>query len=418
LEKSSYTIIQQLYKEEYSHILATLIRILDSFDLAEEVLQDAFANALTHWKNTGVPEYPVAWIIAVSKNKAIDKIRQYKRQSDKHYFFAGSNSDCQDYDEQQLLALDKVIENDQLRLIFSCCHPSLATDAQIALTLRTVAGLSTSEIASAFLQSEQTIAQRLVRVKRKIKDAKIPYSVPEKSQLHQRLDSVLHVIYLIFNEGYAASSGNNAIRVDLCQRAITILQDLHKLIPDEFEIQALYALCILQDARRAARIDCQGNSILLEDQDRSLWHQQQIKTGITVIKDVLKKGIVTSYSLQASIAAVHCEAQEASQTDWHQIRALYEILSRVHPTPIVELNRAVAVSMTDGAKEALKIIDSLKNRYQLSNYHLLYTTRAKLLTTLKRNTEAITDYQQALTCTLNDTDKNFIAKKITKIKSQ
>jgi len=241
LDNNSHTIIQQLYKDEYSHILATLIRILDSFDLAEEVLQDAFASALTQWKNTSVPEYPAAWIITVSKNKAIDKIRQFKRQSDKQYFFDGTSGDCQDYDEQQLLALDTVIDDDQLRLIFSCCHPSLAVDAQIALTLQTVGGLTTPEIANAFLLSEQTIAQRLVRVKRKIKDAKIPYSVPEKNQLHQRLISVLHVIYLIFNEGYATSSGDSAIRIDLCARAISILQILDKLIPTEFEIQALYA---------------------------------------------------------------------------------------------------------------------------------------------------------------------------------
>jgi RNA polymerase sigma-70 factor (ECF subfamily) len=403
--------VDTLYRTESRRILATLIRLLGDFDLAEEALQDAFAAAVSRWPKEGVPRNPRSWLVSAGRFKAIDTLRRRAR------FDASLGRLAEEIDqnvEDPTDWDDDRVEDDRLRLIFTCCHPALALDAQIALTLRTVCGLTTEEIARAFLTQTATLAQRIVRAKAKIRDAKIPYVVPTRADLPERLEAVLHVIYLVFNEGYSASSGDTLTRHDLSAEAIRLARLLVELLPDP-EAIGLLALMLLHDSRRAARTSPDGELVRLEEQDRTLWNRRQIAEGSALAQRAFASGTVGAYALQAAIAALHADAPEPSATDWTQIVALYDLLARAAPSPIVELNRAVAVAMRDGPQAGLTLIDALLARGELAEYHLAHAARADLCRRLERTEEARSAYERALSLTRQEPERRFLQRRLSEL---
>ena len=400
--------VDEVYRTESRRVLATLIRLLLDFDLAEEALHEAFAAALERWPREGMPANPRAWLVSAGRFKAIDAIRRRARYDATLSEFA---KEVDAAAEEPLEPTDHDIDDDRLRLIFTCCHPALSPEAQIAMTLREVCGLTTEEIAHAFLTKPATIAQRIVRAKSKIRDARIPYEVPVSSQLPARLDAVLRVIYLVFNEGYSASSGGSLTRAELSAEALRLGRLLLNLLPDP-ETTGLLALMLLQESRRAARTSPGGDLILLEDQDRSLWHRDQIAEGLSLVEGALSSGRFGVYTLQAAIAAVHAEARDAAKTDWGQIVALYDVLLRVDPSTVVELNRAVAVAMRDGPLAGLQLIENLLNRGELTDYHLAHSARAELCRRLERTEEARQAYERALTLVRQEPERRFLERRL------
>ncbi len=402
--------VEAIHRSDWGRIVATLIRLTGDFDLAEEAAQDAFAAAVDQWRSAGVPESPRAWLIETARHKAIDQIRRRTRLAEK--LQSHPVSELSTTVETPESHLDE-IPDDRLRLIFTCCHPALAQEAQVALTLRTLAGLETEEIARAFLVPVATMAQRLVRAKRKITAARIPYTVPGKPDLPARLDAVLTVIYLVFTEGYAATRAEPLVRTDLCSEAIRLARLLRTLLAPNpsSEATGLLALMLLHDARREARLDQAGDLVLLEEQDRAAWDARQIAEALPLVEEALRGG-VGPYALQAAIAALHCVAARAEDTDWPQIVALYDVLERVEPSPVVSLNRAVAVAMRDGAEHGLALMDALAAAGNLENYHLLHASRADLLRRLGRSAEAQANYARALALVTNNTERRFLERRL------
>jgi len=405
--------VDAVYRVESRRVFATLIRLLGNFDLAEEALHDAFRAALEQWPRDGVPANPRAWLVSAGRFKAIDAIRRRAR------FDA-----LDDVAEQVESIADEAaasdaesVEDDQLRLIFTCCHPALQPDAQVALTLREVCGLTTEEIARAFLTAAPTVAQRIVRAKAKIRDARIPYEVPSRNNLQDRLDAVLRVVYLVFNEGYSASSGASLMRHDLSGEAIRLGRLLIELLPEP-EALGLLALMLLQESRRCARTSPAGDLILLDEQDRSLWNRDQIAEGSELVERALSSRRFGPYTLQAAIAAVHAEAPTAAATDWAQIVGLYDVLARVDPSPVVELNRAVAVAMRDGPLAGLALIDAILARGDLPDYHLAHSARADLYRRLGRKAEARAAYERALALTRQEPERRFLERRLGELHAQ
>jgi RNA polymerase sigma-70 factor (ECF subfamily) len=395
--------VDTLYREQSRRIFATLIRLLGDFDLAEEALHDAFRAALEQWPRDGMPNQPRAWLVSTGRFKAIDKLRRQSR-------FESLDEEAEPVDPATLEDApgeEDSVEDDRLRLIFTCCHPALSPDARVALTLREVCGLTTEEIARAFLTAAPTLAQRIVRAKAKIRDAGIPYRVPEREELPDRLDAVLRVVYLVFNEGYSASSGDALTRHDLSDEAIRLGRLLVELLPEP-EAMGLLALMLLHEARRPARTSATGEMILLDRQDRSKWDRQRIAEGIALVERALRSRRFGPYTLQAAIAAVHAEAPAAAATDWAQIAGLYQVLMRIEPSPVVELNRAVAVAMRDGPAAGLALIDAILARGELEDYHLAHAARADLLRRLDRNAEARAAYQRALALARQEPERRFL----------
>jgi len=402
--------ISALYQQQSRRVLATLIRLLGDFELAEEALQDAFACALQQWPVDGLPEHPRAWLVSTGRFKAIDKIRQQQTQRKyQQQWLSEQDEDSEAF--QADAANDQSWQDDELRLIFTCCHPALSTEAQIALTLREICGLTTEQIAKAFLTSPVTIAQRIVRAKNKIRDAAIPYEIPTAEQLPERLDAVLKVIYLLFNEGYSQSSGDQLLCAELCAQAIRLGYLLLELQPDT-ETMGLLALLLLQESRRFARIDQQGDLILLADQDRSLWDQALIQQGIQLVERSLTGRRIGPYGLQAAIAALHAESPDAVSTDWPQIVALYDLLYRFEASPVVLLNRAVAISMAQGPAAALPLLLALQQSGELAQYHLLDAALADLHQKLGHNQQAKLYYQNALSKTSQQAEQRFLQKQL------
>jgi RNA polymerase sigma-70 factor (ECF subfamily) len=407
----AHEVVDRVFREEQGRAVATLIRVLGDFDLAEEAVQDAFISALETWPQRGVPDNPGAWITTTARNRAIDRLRRRKRLTEKTEELARDA-----LVEEDLRAIDTGLAedavpfgDDRLRLIFTCCHPALAMDARVALTLRTLGGLTTPEIARAFLVAEPTLAQRLVRAKRKIRDAGIPYRVPPAELLPERLDGVLHVLYLVFNEGYAASSGDSLVRRELSAEAIRLARTVAQLLPDEPEAIGLLALMLLHDARREARVGPSGELILLEDQDRTRWDQSRIAEGRSLIDRALGLGRPGPYQVQAAIASLHDEAARAAETDWAQIASLYGSLLEMSPTPVVELNLAAAVAMRDGPATGLAMIDAIAPQDVLDEYSYFHAARADLLRRLERWTEAASAYRRALELTTNGPERAYLA---------
>ena len=402
-------LVDAVYRSDSRRVLATLIRLVGDFDLAEEALHDAFAAAVERWPSDGVPGSPRAWLVSTGRFKAIDAMRRRAR-FDASVGELARRFDAAANDATELEEGDGV-EDDRLRLIFTCCHPALAPDAQIALTLREVCGLTTEEIAHAFLTPAPTLAQRIVRAKAKIRDARIPYVVPTHAALPERLDQVLRVIYLVFNEGYAASSGASLTRHDLSGEAIRLGRLLVELLPEP-EAMGLLALMLLHESRRVARTSPTGELVLLADQDRSLWDRDQIAEGTALVERALSSRRIGPYTLQAAIAAVHAEAASAEATDRVQIVGLYDVLERVDPTPVVELNRAVAVAMRDGPAAGLAIIDALLARGDLDDYHLAHSARADLCRRVGRTADARRSYQRALDLTRQEPERRFLERRL------
>lgn len=405
--------VEAVYRSESRRILATLIRLLSDFDIAEEALHDAFMAAMEQWPRDGVPSNPRAWLVSTGRFKAIDGIRRRSRfdasMSELAEQLDSATADPSVWD-------GSAVKDDQLRLIFTCCHPALPPDAQVALTLRTICDLTTEEIASAFLTTPPTVAQRIVRAKRKIRDAHIPYEVPAQTDLAERLDTVLRVIYLVFNEGYAASSGESLTRHDLSGQAIRLGRLLVDLLPEP-EALGLLALMLLHEARRPARATAEGEVILLEDQDRSLWDREQIAEGSALVEQALLSRRFGPYTLQAAIAAVHAEAETVGATDWPQIVGLYDVLARVDPSPVVELNRAVAVAMRDGPSAGLELIDTILAEGDLADYHLAHAARAEMCRRLGRTEEARSSYERALDLTRQEPQKRFLRRRLEEVRA-
>lgn len=405
-------VVEAIYRTESRQVLATLIRLLGDFETAEEALHDAFAVAVEQWARDGIPANPRAWLVSTGRFKAIDGIRRRTRHDASLEEFAKqletSTSDPNEWDDEH-------VEDDRLRLIFTCCHPALASEAQVAMTLREVCGLTTEEIARAFLTKPATIAQRIVRAKAKIRDARIPYEVPSEKELPERLDAVLRVIYLVFNEGYSASSGDSLTRHDLTGEAIRLGRILIELL-SETEAIGLLALMLLQDSRRTARTSPTGDLILLEDQDRSVWNQSQISEGASLVERALSTGQVDPYTIQAAIAAAHAQAPSSVATEWVQIVALYDLLLQAHPSPVVELNRAVAVAMHDGPSAGLDLIDRILARGELVNYHLTHAARADLCRRLGRTADARAAYERAFSLTQQEPERRFLKRRLEELK--
>jgi len=395
--------IDAVYREESRRVLATLIRLLGDFDLAEEALQEAFRAALEQWPRDGLPAHPRTWLVSTGRFKGIDRIRRNRRLAPLNELT--EPADVSQYDKSTWETDD--IEDDRLRLIFTCCHPALSREAQVALTLREVCGLTTEAIASAYLIRSTTLAQRIVRAKTKIRDAAIPYQIPAQADLPERLDAVLQVIYLVFNEGYNASSGNTPIRADLSGEAIRLGRLLIALLPDP-EAIGLTALMLLQESRREARTTPTGELILLEDQDRTCWNREQIAEGTTLLQQALSSRRIGPYTLQAAIAAVHARAGDAAATDWQQIVALYDMLMLIVRSPVVELNRAVALAMRDGPLAGLALIDAILARGDLQDYHLAHAARADLCRRLGRTTDAAVSYERALALAQQEAERRFL----------
>jgi RNA polymerase sigma-70 factor (ECF subfamily) len=410
------SVLTRVYREESGRALATLIRLLGDFDAAEEALQDAFATAVVQWERDGVPSNPRAWLISTGRNRMIDRIRRDER-------FVRATT-ALGFDSEIAISPvepsddDSGVEDDQLRLIFTCCHPAIARDAQVALTLRTICGLTTEEIARAFLVSTPTMAQRLVRATGKIRSARIPYRVPPPSELAERLDAVLTVVYLVFTEGYAATSGDTLVRRELSSEAIRLGRLLVQLMPDATEANALLALMLLHDARRETRMNADGEIVLLEDQDRSCWDADQIEEGLRRVDEALSGGPAGPYAIQSAIAALHARARTASETDWRQIAALYSLLLHRAPSAVVELNHAVAVAMVDGPEDGLRLIDAIAARGELGEYHLLHAARADLLRRLGRHAEAIAAYVSALELATLEPERRFLISRLASLRSR
>ncbi len=410
-EAGAEAVVEEVWRVESRRVLATLIRLLGDFDLAEEALQDAFRAALEQWPHEGVPGNPRAWLVSAGRFKAIDGIRRRARFDT--WDDVAERVEAIPDERAELHERDSV-EDDQLRLIFTCCHPALAPEAQIALTLREVCGLATEEIARAFLAAPATLAQRIVRAKAKIRDARIPYRVPERDELPERLDSVLRVIYLVFNEGYSASAGSTLTRHDLSTEAIRLGRLLVDLLAEP-EAVALLGLMLLHESRRAARTSPQGDIVLLEEQDRGRWNREQILEGLALARRALSAPQVGPYALQAAIAAVHADAASAAATDWARIVMLYDLLLRAEPSPVVELNRAVAVAMRDGPEEALALVDGILARGELTNYHLAHATRAEMLRRLDRPAQARAAYQRVLELVRQEPERRFIERRLAQL---
>ena len=407
--KNMREVVDGVYRAESRRVFATLIRLLGDFDVAEEALHDAFRAALEQWPQEGVPANPRAWLVSAGRFKAIDGLRRRAR------FDALDEEQIENIADESATADADEIEDDRLRLMFTCCHPALPADAQIALTLREVCGLTTEEIAAAFLTSAPTLAQRIVRAKNKIRDAKIPYSVPTAEELPERLDSVLRVIYLVFNEGYSASSGDSLTRHDVSGEAIRLARLLVELLPEP-EAMGLLALMLLHESRRAARASPSGDLILLDEQDRTQWNRALIDEGVALVERALPLRRPGPYCLQAAIAAVHADAASAAATDWAEIVGLYDLLVAVEPSPVVELNRAVAVAMRDGSAAGLTLVDALLAGGDLADYRLAHAARADLCRRLGKNGEARESYQRALALTRQGPERRFIERRLAELK--
>jgi len=405
--------VEAIYRREAGRVLATLIRLLGDFELAQDARQDAFAVALDRWPRDGLPDNPRAWLVEVGRNKALDQKRRAQVFKDKVLpLEKASTGEATEEGEDA----DAAFGDDRLRLIFTCCHPALNPEVQVALTLRAVCGLSTEAVARAFLVAEDAMAQRLVRAQRKIREAGIPYEIPEPPLLDERMQSVLAVIYSVFTEGYSVTSGERLISAELCLEAIRLGRLMDALLPQRPDVLGLLALMLLHDARREARLTATGDIVLLEHQDPALWDEQQIEEGLVLVEQALSApGRVSAYAVQAAIAALHIRAPREGRTDWPQIAALYEVLLRLQPTPVVELNRAVAVSMVDGPEKALPLVDSLAARGGFKDYHLLHVVRADLLRRLDRREEALAAYRAALDSARTDPERRFLERRLAEL---
>tara|TARA_R100000027_G_scaffold13062_1_gene9329 strand:- start:3686 stop:4930 length:1245 start_codon:yes stop_codon:yes gene_type:complete len=409
-----HTRIDEIYRQESGKVLATLIRVLGDIDLAEEAMQAAFVAAITAWESKGIPANPAAWLISTGRFKAIDSIRKRARQNELEPELQRRIDELQ---AANLSFAERDIKDDHLRLIFACCHPAIDPKVQVPLTLREVCGLSTEDIASAFLVPTATMAQRIVRGKAKIRAAKIPFVIPDTAALPERLDAVLSVIYLVFNEGYSASSGDTALRAELSQEAIRLARLLYDLLPDA-EVKGLLALMLLHESRRAARTDSQDDIILLEEQDRSLWNRDMIREGLQLVEQSIGSREFGAYTIQAALSAVHAEALSSEETDWAQIVALYDVLRQIEPSPVVDLNRAVAIAMRDGVLVGLEIVDALLSEGELENYHLAHSVRGELLRRSGRFAEAKGSFEKALSLTKQEPERRFLQRRIASLVSE
>ncbi len=403
--------LESLYREEWRRVLATTVRLTGDFDLSEEAVQDAFVAALEQWPRDGTPENPYAWLVGTARHRVLDQLRRRARVFEKQ----AEVERLAELERREIDLSEAAMVDDQLRLIFTCCHPALDVDAQVALTLRTVCGLETEEIARSFLVPVGTMAQRLVRVKRKIRDARLPFAMPPRDRLAERLDGVMLVVYLVFTEGYAATSGKAWIRQPLCEEAIRLGRLLCELIPRNPELRALLALMLLHDSRRMARVGPDEEIVTLEEQDRALWDRREIAEGVPLLEAALRDGAKSEYALQAAIAALHARAGRAQETDWAQIARLYSVLLKKRPTAVVELNRAAAVAMAEGPARGLELIDALEAKGELDGYHLLPAARADLLRREGRWNEAAEAYRRALELVTNEPERRYLSRRLEEV---